>query len=156
MNQTPYFGNTFNNPYYPSSYPLIQTPQPNYPQPTNRYILPGRAVNSEEEITYQEVPMDGSIAVFPKIDGSAIFVRSVNNKGAVETKTYVLSESTSEQASNDTPQISLLDIMNQLDNINDVLDVIKNSNTYSNRKSQNKQYKYNKDTNTKEKDDVNA
>lgn len=49
--------------------------QPQYQQMPTRIMsqISGRVVNSVDDITVQEVPTDGTMALFPSADGSCIY-----------------------------------------------------------------------------------
>lgn len=101
----------YNNPYnIPSYYPQQCTGYPQYLQQmqTTRYqpqeqMIPtqmsgtyqqqpvgisGRMVQSVENINANEVPMDGSMAFFPKQDMSEIYVKAWNADGKIRTVVY--------------------------------------------------------------------
>lgn len=88
MNNSPIFGA---NPYYPTApYPYGIGSSISYPPAANvRSVVPGRSISSVDEITASEIPLDGTQAIFPKTDGSAIYVRSMNGDMSVSTKTYI-------------------------------------------------------------------
>lgn len=48
----------------------------------------GRVVNDFNEITANDVPMNGNAAFFPKADGSELQVRSWASNGTIQTITY--------------------------------------------------------------------
>ena len=95
-------------PYTPysgySAYPSINTNTPLYNQPSlgavpqyptipQRPVMPQRALNgmivqSAENITADAVPMDGSVAVFPKQDMSEIYVKHWNADGTIHTVVF--------------------------------------------------------------------
>lgn len=85
--QSPYSYNPAPNPYYnpqpyqpfaPASTPLSQvTPQ-----------LHGRTVSQLNDVTPQDVPMDGSMAFFPLSDGTAVFGKRYNSDGTITTVRY--------------------------------------------------------------------
>lgn len=50
--------------------------------------LAGRTVNNLNEITAQDLPMNGTSALFPLADGSAIYSRSWRGDGTVQTVEY--------------------------------------------------------------------
>ena len=53
---------------------------------TNRIpMMPGRVVNSPDEIMPNEVPMDGTIALFMLRDGSSIIAKAWNQYGTITT-----------------------------------------------------------------------
>ena len=128
MNNTPIYGT---NPYYPTyptpSYMPTSTYQPNV-QPS---LINGRSVDSIDEITAGEVPLNGSLAIFPKKDGSIIYVKSTNANGTIDTKRYIPApegfvESTiiEPDTSEKPPTISNQDIMAAVLNIQNQVDTI--------------------------------
>lgn len=78
---------------YQTTYPYIQPPNV---QPQTAVNLPvfqqrginGMIVQSIDNITADSVPMDGSIAVFPKQDLSEIYVKNWNADGTIRTLTF--------------------------------------------------------------------
>lgn len=81
----PYMQNMF--PTYPQVQPM-QTYQPSNP-PVNRTAF-GRVVNSENDITPNEVPMDGSVSLFPLADYTKIFAKQWNPDGTIKTTVFVM------------------------------------------------------------------
>ena len=75
------------NSYYPYQYQ-----QPRYDlqqiQPQQQAGLNGKVVQAVEQITANDVPMDGSVAVFPKQDMSEIYAKSWNADGTIRTIVY--------------------------------------------------------------------
>lgn len=72
-----------NNPFYGNSY----TWGGNH---NNRFqSIPGRLVNNLDEITPQEVPMDGSVSLFPQNDYSAIYAKTWTKDGTIATVKYI-------------------------------------------------------------------
>lgn len=61
--------------------PRPQTVRPSY--------IPGKMVNSPQDIVPQEVPMDGSAAVFPSSDLSCIYLKAWGSDGLIKTFRYV-------------------------------------------------------------------
>lgn len=57
--------------------------------PTQSSIL-GRIVNNPKDIMPKDVPMDGSISIFPISDLSAIFVKGWNENGRMITLRYIV------------------------------------------------------------------
>ncbi len=57
-------------------------------QPQQQVGLNGKVVQAVEQITANDVPMDGSIAVFPKQDMSEIYTKSWNADGTIRTIVY--------------------------------------------------------------------
>lgn len=81
-------------PYDNSSNQQASRPQlPNTNQNQQTAPLPvgisGRTVNSVEEIKPNEVPMDGSISLFPMHDYSAIYAKQWSTDGLINTVKYI-------------------------------------------------------------------
>lgn len=140
------------NPYTPVYDPRTQPAQqkttpvqqtqynPNMQRPNMIY---GRSVNSAEEITPQEVPMDGSVSLFPKTDYSCIYAKMWNTDGTIRTVTFVPELPQDGQA-----QVN--PVMQAFDNINERLDKIEKSLNKRNRpykKHQNKEVDNNEQPN---------
>lgn len=70
-------------------------------QPSRFQSIPGRLVNNLDEITPQEVPMDGSVSLFPQNDYSAIYAKTWTKDGTIATVKFV-----PEQPAATTPQKS--------------------------------------------------
>lgn len=115
----PYYPYNVPNPQY--QYPQTTSPQQYsaFNQPPSAYsaqtampsMMPGRMINTVEEITAQEVPMNGDISIFPQRDGNAIYVKSWNSDGTIRTMKFVPDMSDhSKDRSND-------DISSRLDDI---------------------------------------
>lgn len=89
--------NTGFNPYaqmyptYPQFQPMQTYNQPN--QSVNRTVF-GRVINSENDITPNEVPMDGSISLFPLADYSKIFAKQWSQDGTIKTTVFSMDPST--------------------------------------------------------------
>ena len=64
--------------------------QPQIQQPMSQQIagINGRIVQAVENINANEVPMDGSMAFFPKQDMSEIYVKGWNANGTINTIVY--------------------------------------------------------------------
>lgn len=92
--------------------PVMQPYQP-------RMGVPGRMVSSADEITPNEVPMDGSLALFPLTDGSAILARSWNRDGTISTVMYAPTQAQDNE--DNRSSITLNDIMQELDDIRSLL-----------------------------------
>ena len=105
----PYQTPMMNNPYIQSQNPYIdrmnflQNYQQNLQQPlvptsmsgANQQAMPqqivginGRIVQAVENINANEVPMDGSVAFFPKQDLTEIYAKSWNADGTIRTLTF--------------------------------------------------------------------
>ena len=67
-----------------------QTPNPYQNQQLNRFqSIPGRVVNNLDEITPQEVLMDGSVSLFPQNDYSAIYAKTWTKDGTIATVKFI-------------------------------------------------------------------
>lgn len=73
----------------PSQQPPISVPIQQMQQPQRPPALPGRPVGSEGEIKPNEVPMDGSISLFPLSDYSAIFAKQWKADGLIHSVKFV-------------------------------------------------------------------
>lgn len=93
---------------YQYQQPYQQPYQQSYQQP--RTGIAGRIVSSVEEVTANEVPMDGSIALFPLQDHSAIYGKVWNTNGTISTMRY-------EPIEKVEPSATLDDVIEQLSTI---------------------------------------
>lgn len=93
MNVQPGYYQAPTYPYGQTQMPYVPTPtyQP-VSQPTNqqrsRDIL-GHMITNPNEITPQEIPMDGSISLFPMQDGSAVYGKYWDNNGQLKTMRFI-------------------------------------------------------------------
>lgn len=98
-----------NNPFYHNPYQRDNnfTPGASYAPQTGGYMagnqtpnlyqnqlnrfqsIPGRLVNNLDEITPQEVPMDGSVSLFPQQDYSAIYAKTWTKDGTIATVKFI-------------------------------------------------------------------
>lgn len=109
-------------PYQQPMYGAGMYPQINYTQAPFRNILPGKSVDKPEDAGPGDVPTDGSIAVFPKSDGSCIYVKHWTPEGSIKTLTYVPQGSSSKNNSEgEKESVSMEDIYNLLSSMNDLL-----------------------------------
>lgn len=79
MNYTPNYGAYQYSPM--ANYQRYQQPEPTQG-------ISGRVVQAVENINANEVPMDGSMAFFPKQDMSEIYVKGWNADGTINTIVY--------------------------------------------------------------------
>lgn len=93
----PYQTPMMNNPYMQSQNPYMDRMNflQNYQQSLQQQPMPqqvaginGRIVQAVENINANEVPMDGSMAFFPKQDLSEIYVKGWNANGTINTIVY--------------------------------------------------------------------
>src|SRR5690625_4963374 len=61
----------------------------NFQRPSVPSVLPGRQVANSDEITPQEVPMDGSVSLFPQQDYSCIYAKTWTKEGTIATLKFV-------------------------------------------------------------------
>ena len=79
--------------YNQYSYPQYQQPQ-QIQQQFPQQIMPqqaglcGRMVNSVEEVTANDCPMNATFAIFPKADVSEVYIKSWSANGLIQTVTY--------------------------------------------------------------------
>lgn len=67
-------------------------------------LLNGRMVNSIEEITANDVPMNVPYSIFPKNDLSQIYIKSWNANGTIQTITYAPIQPENAEHSANIPQ----------------------------------------------------
>lgn len=70
----------------PTASPLQQFS--NYNQPPVKRV-PARIINDPKEIMPNEVPMDGSVSLFPTADYSCVYAKAWNANGMIDTVKYV-------------------------------------------------------------------
>ena len=89
----------------------IQMSLPNQPIGLN-----GKVVDTIEQITANDVPMDGSVAVFPKKDMSEIYLKSWTPNGTIATVVYhpVMEESSNSASVQDNLKIGLSDEVTEI------------------------------------------
>lgn len=148
MNTIPSYGSNSYGPSYPAYPSYIPPNSPFQPSVIQPSLINGRSVNSVEEITAGEVPLNGSLAVFPKSDGSMIYVKSTNGNGTIDTKYYVLApedfveNSAGSEAEPSVPAISNQDIMAAILNIQNQVDTLQT--LIQKQPRNNKQYNQNR------------
>lgn len=89
----------------------------NFQRPSMPAMLPGRLVANADEITPQEVPMDGSVSLFPQQDYSCIYAKTWTKEGTIATIRFV-----PEQPQGTEPQKSPLEL--RLDSIDQRLEAL--------------------------------
>lgn len=103
------------NSYYPYQYQQprydLQQNQPLFNQqqsiqPQQQAGLNGKVVQAVEQITANDVPMDGSVAVFPKQDMSEIYTKSWNADGTIRTIVYKPYTTSQPNAANNSADMS--------------------------------------------------
>lgn len=73
--------------------------------------LNGKIVDSAEQITANDVPMDGSFAMFPKKDMSEIYLKSWTPNGTIATVVFrpIMEESSNSSSVQESVRVSLSD-----------------------------------------------
>lgn len=167
----PYQAPMMNNPYIQSQNPymdrmnFLQNYQQNLQQPlvptsmsgANQQAMPqqiaginGRIVQAVETINPNEVPMDGSVAFFPKQDLTEIYAKSWNADGTIRTLTFkpVLNDKTdilsgdTEKLEFDLSEKATEGIMAKLNELSEKIEQLslgtqrKNSRTQSSKESE--------------------
>lgn len=79
--------------------------------PQQKSTVFGKVVADESQITPNDVPMDGTIAIFPLQDYSKIIAKQWTANGTIQTLIYIPEQT---QASN-TPKTTLDDVMSHMD-----------------------------------------
>lgn len=116
----------------------FQRPAQQMPQ---NYI-PGRTVASSDEITPQEIPMDGSLSLFPKIDQSCVYGKSWNPDGTIKTVKFVPEIEAEPITDLATPDISdvLQEIIQRLNRIEKNMTYQKKPNNYRGNRQENAEH----------------
>lgn len=96
---------------YPTAYPAA--PNVGAVQARPRTI-PGRMIYSPDEIMPQEVPMDGSVSLFPMHDWSCVYGKWWTSNGQIQTVKFIL-EQPKKQI--DESAVSLTDISERLNKV---------------------------------------
>ena len=97
--------------------PPIPVPVQQMQQPQRLSVAPGRTVDSENEIKPNEIPMDGTISLFPLSDYSAIFAKQWKSDGLIHSVKFVpaqIEEQKQEKSFNET-------VLERLDKIEKML-----------------------------------
>lgn len=150
------------NPYQQMTYPQFNSPymeRTNYMQQYQQNLQPvqqqsvpvqtqqpmgiaGRTVQSVEQITANEVPMDGSLAFFPKQDMTEIYAKQWNADGTIKTVIYrpVMDNAVNSHGNNRNQQITIPDevtkaFMDRFDELSGKIEQLENSMTNSMTKS---------------------
>lgn len=95
----------------------IPVPVQQMQQPQRPSVVPGRTVASENEIKPNEIPMDGTISLFPLSDYSAIFAKQWKSDGLIHSVKFVpaqIEEQKQEKSFNET-------VLERLDKIEKML-----------------------------------
>lgn len=84
--------------------------------------IPGKIIRSEEEITVQDVPTDGSAGVFPLSDYSAIIVKYWTKEGYIKPVKFVPEVPNVLESKNGEPQaVDLTPVMERMDKLEQMI-----------------------------------
>lgn len=138
-NQMPYWMQNYCVP--PSSvnaqYNNFQSPSiPNQNGMIRPGMIYGRVVNDPNEITPNEIPMDGSVSLFPTSDYSKIYAKAWNGNGLITTKTFVLEDTVDNQVNAQGSENFQTEVKNRLDKIEKILSRSQHKPRYHNNNSQ--------------------
>lgn len=119
------YGQRPNNTMTYAQDPRFSGQQGNYGQPQRTIqipAIPGRMIQNPDEVTPNEVPMDGTVSLFPMSDWSAIYAKVWGNDGYIKTFKFV-EEKQPEQAfgQQPVPDNSTNEILERLDKIEGML-----------------------------------
>lgn len=109
-------------PYNPMFNPYV-TPQQMQPSPLLNYQpqrpsgIPGRVVNDVNEVTPNEISMDGRVSLFPTNDYSCIYAKAWNSDGTISTVKFVPEPVPEAPQANANSSLDLTPIMERLDKI---------------------------------------
>lgn len=107
--------------------PYQQYAQPQYQMPVQNISsgIPGRIIDDIAQVGANEVPMDGSKAVFMKSDGSILYVKQWQPNGTISTNTYKpyfdTKTQVDEQVTTEELKLSFDTLKTKLDNIEEIL-----------------------------------
>lgn len=107
-------------PYYPQpQYTGYQQPQyMPYQQPIQQVsTMVGRLVNDISDIKPNETPTTGQPAVFPKADGSVIYLSCMDQTGRINIREYVPREVPTEVKSDNNVIIAMQEQLNRIENM---------------------------------------
>lgn len=77
--------------------------------------IPGRMVHDIQEVRPNEVPNNGTLALFPKDDMSCVYAKYLSNVGKIETLIFVPMAQTTEQPAENNGELA--EIREKLDEI---------------------------------------
>ena len=77
-------------PYYnPYLQPINYSQQQNQPMTNQVRGINGRVIGNVNEVTPNEVPMDGNVSLFPMSDYSCIYAKMWNTDGTIQTIKFI-------------------------------------------------------------------
>ena len=104
----------------------------NFQRPSIPAMIPGRPVANADEITPQEVPMDGSVSLFPQQDYSCIYAKTWTKEGTIATMKFVPEQPQAQEQQKSPLEIRLDSIDQQLEALNKRLNKPRNFQKRSN------------------------
>lgn len=144
------------NPYQQMTYSQINSPymeRMNYTQQYQQNLQPvpqiqqqvqqqsciaGKIVQDKDSLVANDVPMDGSVAFFPRQDMSEIYAKQWNADGTIKTVIYrpVIDNAVNSQGNNQNQQITIPDevtkvFMDRFDELSGKIEQLENSLTKS-------------------------
>lgn len=117
---------------YGQGFPAV--PGVSWVQEARPRTIPGRMIYSPDEIMPQEVPMDGSVSLFPMHDWSCVYGKWWTSNGQIQTVKFVL-EHPKKQI--DESAVSLSDISERLNKVERYLFKSKHKNNRHSAPNQN-------------------
>lgn len=90
--------------------PGTQNVNLSYVTPAPKQTIFGKVVQNESQITPNDVPMDGTIAMFPLQDFSKIIAKQWTPNGLIQTLEYLPANT-----KDDNPTVTLDEVMSHMD-----------------------------------------
>lgn len=90
-------GNNWGNATYQQPNPQPNVSPVRFQQNQQNSYLPGRMVNSENDVIPGELPMDGTYEIFVQNDRKMIYAKTIGGDGKVKTLYYTLIEDAQQQ-----------------------------------------------------------
>lgn len=143
----------YGTPSYPNNPMTPQVPvQQQQPQPQGN-LISARVVSNPDEITPQEIPMDGTTSLFMQSDASCVYAKSLDKDGTIRTVRYIPEPQKEQNNQNGTNGAVLVDtdmFEDIMDNLNDIKDLLKKRPYYPKnqyRKNNNRNHTVNQEEN---------
>ena len=160
------------NPYQQMNYPQFNSPymeRMNYTPPYQQNLqqvpqiqqqvqqqscIAGKIVQDKDSLVANDVPMDGSVAFFPRQDMAEIYAKQWNADGTIKTIIYrpVMDNSVNSQGNNQNQQITISDdvtqaFMNRFDELSEKIEQLEQVMTKPMTKTRNSMSKKDGDLN---------
>lgn len=115
-------GNNWGNATYQQPNPQPNVSPVRFQQNQQNSYLPGRMVNSENDVIPGELPMDGTYEIFVQNDGKMIYAKTIGGDGKVKTLCYTLIEDAQQHPSSQNQSVPSQEVnQSQNNQQNDVL-----------------------------------